>query len=85
VKQILLTFDSLAGTPRPEGLLDVRRHENRLVFITDRAGSYVEQLAAKGIDYDVVTLSLDEIVEAFVIGRTQEWPDKPANAAALSI
>ena len=85
VKQILLPFDSVAGTPQPEGLLDVRRHEDRLAFITDRAGSYVEQLAAKGIDHDVIDLHLDEIFEAFVIGRTQDWPDKPANSAAMSI
>ncbi len=85
VKQILLPFDSVAGTPQPEGLLDVCRYDDRLAFITDRAGSYVEQLAAKGIDHDVVDLRLDEIFEAFVIGRTQDWPDKPANAAAMSI
>lgn len=85
VKQILLPFDSVAGTPHPEGLLDVRRHEDRLVFITDRAGSYVEQLVAQGIDHDVVDLSLDEIFEAFVIGRTQDWPDKPANPVATTI
>ena len=85
VKQILLPLDSVAGTQPPEGLLDVRRHEGRLVFITDRAGSYLEQLVAKGIDHDVVDLSLDEIFEALVIGRAQDWPNKPANAAAMPI
>jgi ABC-2 type transport system ATP-binding protein len=33
-------------------------------------------LAAGGIDHEVVDLSLDEIFEAFVIGRTVDWPDK---------
>jgi ABC-2 type transport system ATP-binding protein len=83
VKQILLPFDSIVGTPQPQGLLDVRRHEDRLAVVTDNAGEYVEQLAAQGIEHDIVDLSLDEIFEAFVIGRTQDWPDKPANATAL--
>ena len=84
VKQILLSCDSVAGTPQPEGLLDVCRHEDRLAFIIDHAENYVGQLIAKGIDHDVVDLSLDEIFEAFVIGRTQDWPGKPANSAAMS-
>ena len=77
----MLPCDSLAGTSPPEGLLDVRRHDDRLVITTDRAGRYVEQLAAAGIDHDVVDLSLDEIFEAFVIGRRQDWPDNSKRAA----
>ena len=84
VKQILLPLDVVVGTPRPEGLLDVSRHDDRLAFVIDHAGSYVEHLVANGIDHDVVDLRLDEIFEAFVIGRSQGWPDKPANAAAIS-
>ena len=84
VKQILLSFDAVAGTPQPEGLLDVSRHGDRLALVIDRAGSYVEYLVANGIDHDVVDLRLDEIFEAYVIGRTQGWPDKPASAAAIS-
>jgi len=85
VKQILLPVGSVAGTLKPAGLLDVRQHDDRLAVITDHAGSYIEQLAARGIDHDVVDLGLDEIFEAFVIGRTQDWPDKPAKSAAMSI
>ena len=85
VKQILLPIDSVSGSPPPEGLLDVRRHDDRLAFITDQASSYIEQLSANGIDHEVVDLSLDEIFEAFVIGRTRDWPDKPTNAPAMTV
>lgn len=85
VKQILLPLDSVAGTPRPDRLLDVRRHEDRLALIIDSAAGYVEQLSRGGIACDVVDLSLDEIFEAYVIGRTQDWPDQRSDAAALSI
>jgi ABC-2 type transport system ATP-binding protein len=85
VKQILLPLDSVFGSPRPEGLLDVRRHEDRLALVMDQASSYIRQLSANGIDHDVVDLRLDEIFEAFVIGRTQDWPDKPRKAPAMSV
>ena len=85
VKQILLPIDSVSGSPPPEGLLDVRRHDDRLAFITDQASGYIEQLSANGIDHEVVDLSLDEIFEAFVIGRTRDWPDKPTNAPAMTV
>lgn len=85
VKQILLWLDGVSDIPRPEGLLDVRRHEDRLALITDGTRRYVDQLIARQIDHEVVDLSLDEIFEAFVIGRAHDWPDKPAGAAALSV
>ena len=83
VKQILLPFASVSGSPPPEGLLDVRRHDDRLAFVTDQASSYVEQLSANDIDHEVVDLRLDEIFEAFVIGRTRDWPDRPTNAMSI--
>jgi ABC-2 type transport system ATP-binding protein len=85
VKQILLPAASVAGTPQPVGLLDVCRHEERLALITDHAGSYVEQLEDRGIEHDVIDLSLDEIFEAFVIGRKQDWPGAPGKASAVSL
>ena len=77
VKQILLPMDFAVGDLKPRGLLDVRRYDNRLAIITDQAGEYIHQLSTKSIDFDVVDLRLDEIFEAFVIGRTQAWPSQP--------
>jgi ABC-2 type transport system ATP-binding protein len=85
VRRIILPIAAVSGIPKPEGLLDVRRHEHRLAFVTDHAGTYSQQLATAGINHDVVELSLDEIFEAFVIGRTMDWPDKPVSQAAISV
>jgi ABC-2 type transport system ATP-binding protein len=82
VKQIVLPANSLAAAPRPEGLLDVRRHDDRVAIITDQAGSYLQQLSAVGIDRNVVDLSLDEIFEAYVIGRAHDWPENSQSALA---
>ncbi len=80
VKQVVLVFDALAAAPQPEGLLDVRRHDDHVAIITDQAGRYIQQLSESGIDHDVVDLSLDEIFEAYVIGRAQNWPDHSQSA-----
>jgi ABC-2 type transport system ATP-binding protein len=85
VKRFILPVAEMPRIPKPEGLLDVRRHEQRLALVTDHADTYAQQLAAGGIDHEVVELSLDEIFEAFVIGRTMDWPDKPARPAAISV
>jgi ABC-2 type transport system ATP-binding protein len=80
VKQVVLAVDSLAEAPPPEGLLDVRRHDDRVAIIADQAGRYIQQLSAGGIDHNVVDLSLDEIFEAYVIGRAHGWPDHSQSA-----
>jgi ABC-2 type transport system ATP-binding protein len=80
VKQVVLAVDSLAEAPPPEGLLDVRRHDDRVAIIADQAGRYIQQLSVAGIDHNVVDLSLDEIFEAYVIGRAHGWPDHSQNA-----
>ena len=85
VKRIILPIAAVSGIPKPDGLLDVRRHEQRLAFVTDHADAYTQQLAARSIDHEVVELSLDEIFEAFVIGRPLDWPDKAATPAAISV
>jgi ABC-2 type transport system ATP-binding protein len=80
VKQLVLPVDSLAEAPPPEGLLDVRRHDDRVALIVDQAGSYIQQLSVGGIDHNVVDLSLDEIFEAYVIGRAHDWPNHSQSA-----
>ena len=81
----MLAFDSLAEAPRPEGLLDVRRHDDRVAIITDQAGRYIQQLSAGGIDHNVVDLSLDEIFEAYVIGRAARLAGSFSECAGVGI
>jgi len=85
VRRIILPIAALSRVPKPDGLLDVRRHEKRLAIVTDHADIYTRQLAAGSIDHEVVELSLDEIFEAFVIGRTADWPNNAARPAAMSV
>jgi ABC-2 type transport system ATP-binding protein len=82
VKQIVLPLDAVDSVRPPAGLLDVRRHDDRIVVTVDRAAPFIESLAANGIDHEVVDLSLDDIFEAIVIGRPQGWP-RPLSAVAI--
>jgi ABC-2 type transport system ATP-binding protein len=74
VKKIVLSLDAAEVVPAPARLLDVRRDEDRLIVTVDQATPFIEQLANDGVDHEVIDLSLDEIFEAFVIGRPQGWP-----------
>ena len=76
VKQILLPMEYALANLKPDGLLDVRRFDDRLAIIIDNASETIHKLSANAIDFDVVDLRLDEIFEAFVIGRTQGWPSR---------
>jgi ABC-2 type transport system ATP-binding protein len=80
VKQVVLAVNSLAEAPPPDGLLDVRRHDDRVAITVDQAGRYIQQLSVAGIDHHVVDLSLDEIFEAYVIGRAHDWPNHSQSA-----
>lgn len=82
VKQIVLAVEAAGDVPLPAGLLDVRRAGERLVATVDGAAPFIEQLVANGVDHEVLDLSLDEIFEAFVIGRRQAWP-RPAAPAIV--
>jgi ABC-2 type transport system ATP-binding protein len=82
VKQILLPVEAVDSVQPPAGLLDVRRHDDRIVVTVDRAAPFIEALALSGIDHEVVDLSLDDIFEAIVIGRPQGWP-RPLSAVAI--
>lgn len=85
VKQVLLPWAALSQISRPAGLLDVRRQGNRVSLVVDRAKDFLLRLAQGGIDYEVNDLCLDEIFEAFVIGRTTDWPEKSARPEVVSV
>ncbi|QDV17649.1 ABC transporter ATP-binding protein YtrB [Gimesia panareensis] len=74
VKRFVLSLTQVGELAPPAGLLDVRRWEEQLIVTVDGAAEFAEQLTSRWIEYDIVELSLDEIFESFVIGRTQAWP-----------
>jgi ABC-2 type transport system ATP-binding protein len=78
VKRVVLPIDALSGRPRPEKLLDTTRRERDIAVTLDDAAVWIAGLAAEGVEHTVEDLSLDEIFEAFVIGRIDFWPGAEA-------
>lgn len=76
VKRIVLPVDAAVQVPLPAGLIDVRRSGEHLAAIVDGAAPLIDELVHSGVDHEVNDLSLDEIFEAFVIGRRKDWPQR---------
>lgn len=80
VKRVIVASDALACQPRPARMLDARRDGAYTAVTLDHAEPWLGKLTAAGVDFAVEDLSLDEIFEAFVIGRPEEWPQPIAGA-----
>jgi ABC-2 type transport system ATP-binding protein len=82
VKLVLVTRSEITGWPRPEGLLDVRAQGDRLAMVIDHAPEFLRLLREQSVACDVESLTLDEIFEAFVIGRSDDWPGESRASGA---
>ncbi len=74
VKRVAIAVSTLVQCPRPMQLLDVHRDDDVASVTVDRATDWLAELSRAGIEHTVEDLSLDEIFEAFVIGRREDWP-----------
>lgn len=85
IKRVILPVDRMPGDDAPPGLLDLRRDGSRVAVTVDGAEEWIHGLRSAGIEPVVEDLSLDEIFEAFVIGRRASWPGTtPRPLAAAS-
>ena len=78
VKCVVLPRDAVEKVPKPAALLDVRFDGNQFAVVVDEAPLWIQQLARQRQHHEVIDLSLDEIFEAYVIGRPNRWPTTPA-------
>jgi ABC-2 type transport system ATP-binding protein len=78
VKRVALPREALAGRAQPPKLLDVKRDADTLAITLDEALPWIDQLRADGIEPRVEELSLDDIFEAYVIGKLDDWPGPSA-------
>jgi len=80
VKRLLFPVDALDRLP-PLKLLDVAQMGDRIALTVDHAPEAMASLYRVGIEPQVVDLNLDEIFEAFVIGR----PNLPSGRGAARV
>lgn len=61
------------------GLLDISRSDRQATAVVENIDAAIATARTSGIPFDVVDLNLDEIFEAYVIGRQKEQPDATAS------
>lgn len=71
VKQIILERDAWNAVGGRLAILDERRDGERMAVTVERAESALLLLGSEGIAHRVVDLNLDEIFEAYVVGRRE--------------
>ncbi len=69
VKQLILSREAYMNHRKHLSMLDVRQDADRMVIAVDGAEQAVERLRKDGVEFRVVDLNLDEIFEAYVVGR----------------
>jgi ABC-2 type transport system ATP-binding protein len=85
IKRVVLSAEALANRPKPEKLLDFAKDGTNVVVTLDDSARWIADLRTDGVEHVVEDLSLDEIFEAFVIGRVDGWPGQsPIPHAAVA-
>jgi ABC-2 type transport system ATP-binding protein len=84
IKRVVLPAEAATGCPKPEKLLDVRNDGSHFLVTLDDSAPWIAALQASGVKHIVDDLSLDEIFEAFVIGKVDSWPGCTPVPAAMS-
>ena len=73
VQRMILPQEIVRQRPAPAGLLDARRHGEQFEIVVDGAPRFIDELASAGHLVQATDMTLDDIFEAFVIGRPQAW------------
>lgn len=72
VKQIILSRQAYIENRKHLSVLDARPDADRMVVAVESAEKAREILGYEGVDFRVVDLNLDEIFEAYVVGRRDD-------------
>jgi len=79
VKQLIVSREAFAAVDGQLAVLDVRNDGDKMVVAIERAESATERLGREGVEFRVVDLNLDEIFEAYVVGKRSE-PSSPTES-----
>jgi ABC-2 type transport system ATP-binding protein len=69
VKQLVLSRQVFEAVRGQLAVLDVQNDGDKMVVAVERAESAVDRLGREGVEFRVVDLNLDEIFEAYVVGK----------------
>jgi len=75
IQRLVLPREVVQHRPAPIGLLDVHQQGDQVEIVVDGAPRFAQELAANGHAIEPRGMTLDDIFEAFVIGRPQRWSE----------
>jgi ABC-2 type transport system ATP-binding protein len=74
IKRVVLPVEAATKCQKPEKLLDVVKNGASVIITLDDSAQWIANLRTAGVEHVVEDLSLDDIFEAYVIGRVDGWP-----------
>ncbi len=80
VRRMIVPLDLVRRRPAPVGLLDARRIGEQFEIVIDGAACFLNELTAQGHAVRATGMTLDDIFEAFVIGRPDGWSEAAGSA-----
>jgi len=85
VKLLRIEPQAFADVASTLKLLDVKHAAHEVAVVVDDAANAERALQSAGVTHEWQELNLDEIFEAFVIGRTDATPGDPQPAEAMEV
>jgi ABC-2 type transport system ATP-binding protein len=73
VQRLVVPVDVVHKRAAPTGLLDARRVGGQFEIVVDDAGQFFDQLTSEGLTVTSSGMTLDDIFEAYVIGKPEKW------------
>lgn len=78
VRRLVVPSEAADAVSRLTGVLDVRQSGRQIALIAEDADAAAEALSRAGVSAEDMSLNLDEIFEAYVIGRKEPANAKPS-------
>ena len=82
IQRLVIPDEVVRQMAAPQGLLDVQRRGGLVEVVVDGCAQFLKQLSSIDVSVSPTQMSLDDIFEAIVIGRPQDWNVPCANRAA---
>ena len=82
IQRLIIPDEVVRQMAAPKGLLDVQRRGGLVEVVVDGCAQFLKQLSSINVSVSPTQMTLDDIFEAIVIGRPQDWNEPSANRAA---
>lgn len=79
VQRLVVPAEVVRQRPAPAGLLDARCVGEKFEIVVDDSGRFLGELTSEGLSVTSSCMTLDDIFEAYVIGKPEAWRETMAS------